>query len=213
MGTFWRQIFEEGIDHYPVGESENDHLTCPTKRQWILSGIGSKTLFRKKWTWLKHLYSFSIEIRFIQSRGSTQENECSHYQSIQLDHQEYHDQARKDWQNSNFRHSTQKLVAWSLCSPGFCWNYCWFCLVFCWFGKTSLTVRLLLIWIDTKCILKRSINYSSLTACDRWSPICCKSNDSALVVGIKFNIRTFNSLDICKRYKQAFSDKNELLLI
>ena len=36
-GFFWRQIFEKGIDHYAVEGSENDHLTCPAKRRWILS--------------------------------------------------------------------------------------------------------------------------------------------------------------------------------
>ena len=35
---FWRQIFLKSTDHSTVGESENDHLACTPKRQWILSG-------------------------------------------------------------------------------------------------------------------------------------------------------------------------------
>ena len=60
----------------------------------------------------------------------------------------------------------------------------------------DLVKLVLLIWIDTKIILKRSIDHSSLTACDGWSPIRCYSNDRGLVVGIKCNFGTFHRLDI-----------------
>ena len=57
MRTFWRQIFHEGIDQYTVGGSENNHLTCTAKCQWILSGRSDqKQKSAKKWIWLKHFH-------------------------------------------------------------------------------------------------------------------------------------------------------------
>ena len=51
-GLFWGQIFHKGLDHCTVRGSENGHLTCTAKRQWILSGRSDQNQkICQKWFW------------------------------------------------------------------------------------------------------------------------------------------------------------------